>query len=171
MESRAQGSRPRTQKKPWPSTALPRTDPLEAKAGMLEAKAKDQGHKRKRSPKNKVVKKFFQAILKKSLQKYFQAFSSKKRILKVFFLAIYKISTIQKKCCYRAEDRAIFENLRPRGQGQGLQNVSSRTSSRPRTSSRTPPLTISLSKIYPKCKTKRKFNEYTSEIDRADLGK
>ena len=46
-------------------------------------------------------------------------------------------------CCPRAEDRPIFEDLRPRGQGQGLdlrvqgqelQNVSSR----PRTSLRTP---------------------------------
>ena len=40
----------------------------------------------------------------------------------------------QKFCCPRAEDRPIFEDLRPRGQGQGLdlrgqglQNVSSRT--------------------------------------------
>ena len=39
-----------------------------------------------------------------------------------------KISTVQKKCCPRAEDRAIFEDLRLRGQGQGLE------ASRPRTS-------------------------------------
>ena len=43
----------------------------------------------------------------------------------------------QKQCCPRAEDKAIFEDLRLRGQGldlrgqgQGLQNVSLRTSSR-----------------------------------------
>ena len=64
-----------------------------------------------------------------------------------------KISTFQKKCCPRVEDSAIFEDLRPRlqgqgldlrGQGQGLQNVSSRTSSSPRTSLRTPPLLSSV---------------------------
>ena len=49
-----------------------------------------------------------------------------------------KFQLFKKLCCPRAEDRAIFEDLRLRG--QGLQNVSSRTSSRPRTSSRTPPL-------------------------------
>ena len=107
---------------------------LRSRTGMLEAK--DQGHKRKCSPKKKIFKIFFQAISKKrSLQKFFQAFSNKKRLLKSFFRAIYKISTIQKRCCPRAEDSAIFEDLRSRGQrldlrGQRLQNVSSRTSSR-----------------------------------------
>ena len=62
-----------------------------------------------------------------------------------------KFQQFKKLCCPRAEDRAIFEDLRlqgqgqgldlrGQGQGQGLQNVSSRTSSRPRTSSKTPPL-------------------------------
>ena len=32
------------------------------RTGMLEAKAKDQGHRRKRTPKKKVLKNFFQAI-------------------------------------------------------------------------------------------------------------
>ena len=32
------------------------------RTGMLEAKAKDQGHRRKCSPKKKVLKNFFQAI-------------------------------------------------------------------------------------------------------------
>ena len=41
-----------------------------------------------------------------------------------------EISTVQKKCCPRAEDRAIFEDLRLRGEGQGLE--ASRP--RPRTS-------------------------------------
>ena len=66
-----------------------------------------------------------------------------------------KFQLFKKECCPRAEDRPIFEDLRLRGQGQGqgldlrgqgqgqgLQNVSSRTSSRPRTSSRTPPLIL-----------------------------
>ena len=46
------------------------------------------------------------------------------------------ILRVQKKCCPRAEDRAIFEDLRLRGQGQELQNVSSAS----RTSSKTLPL-------------------------------
>ena len=71
-----------------------------------------------------------------------------------------KFQLFKKECCPRAEDRPIFEDLRLRGQGQGqgldlrgqgqgqgLQNVSSRTSSRPRTSSRTPPLLITLTEI------------------------
>ena len=87
---------------------------------MLEAK--DQGHKRKCSPKKK--KKFFTKI--------FQAISTKKRLPKNFS-GTPRILTIQKiMLCPRAEDRPIFEDLRP--QGQGLQNASSR----PRTSSRTP---------------------------------
>ena len=57
VESRTQGSRPRprTQKNPRPKTALPKTDPL---------KAKDQGHRRKCSPKNKVFKKIFMRFTK-----------------------------------------------------------------------------------------------------------
>ena len=113
---------------------------LRPRTGMLEAKAKDQGHKRKCSPKKKVFKKFFQAISKKILQKFFLALSSKNRLLKFFFKQSTKFQQFKKKYCPRAENRAIFEDLRPRGQDQGLQNVSSR----PRTSSRTPPLTISI---------------------------
>ena len=58
-----------------------------------------------------------------------------------------KFQRFKKQCCALAEDRAIFEDLRLRGQGQGLQNVSSR----PRTSSRTPPLSVmTLAKKYSK---------------------
>ena len=49
-----------------------------------------------------------------------------------------KILTIQQIVLPRAEDRAIFENLRLRG--QGLQNVSSKL----RTSSRTPPVVLAI---------------------------
>ena len=86
---------------------------------------------------------------KKIFKKMFQAFSSKKGLLKFFFRRFTKFQQFKKKCCPRVEDRPIFEDLRSRGQGlvlrgqgQGLQNVSSRTSSRPRTSSRTPPQAI-----------------------------
>ena len=57
--------------------------------------------------------------------------SPEKKIFKIFFLANYKILTIQKILCPR-EDRAFFEDLRLRGPGLDLQG--------PRTSSRTPPL-------------------------------
>ena len=86
---------------------------------MLEAK--DQGHKRKCFPKKEVFKKFFQVI--------------------------YKISIIKKIVLSSSRGQAIFKVLRLRGPGQGLdlraqgqefQNVSSR----PRTSLRTPPLSL-----------------------------
>ena len=111
----------------------------------LEAKAKDttkfrgqgQGPRTQAQvfSKKKVFKNFFSGDL--YLRK------ANKDLCKVSakFLAFFnKISTVQKECCPRAEDRAIFENLRLRGQGQGLQNLSSR----PRTSLRTPPLIVIL---------------------------
>ena len=54
MESRTQGSRPRTQKNPRTRTAFPKTDPLEAK---------DQGHSRKCSTKKKGLQKSFSGLL------------------------------------------------------------------------------------------------------------
>ena len=57
------------------------------RAGMLEAKAKDKGHKRKCSPKKeKVFKNFFQTISKKKkvFTEIFQAISTKKRFPKNF---------------------------------------------------------------------------------------
>ena len=139
MESKTQGSRPRPrtqknprprpQKNPKPRTAFPRTDPLEAK----DRNARGQGPRTQAQVFSE--KKVFKII--------FQAFSSKKRLLKS------KFNYSKKKCCPRAEDRPIFEDLRPGGQGQGfdlrgrgLQSVSSR----PRTSSQTPPLILSIPK-------------------------
>ena len=125
---------------------------------MLEAK--DQGHKHKCSPKKKkkVFAKIFQAISKKnkkkkkrSSQKFFKR-SPRKNVFQKIFQALHKILSIQKIVLSSSRGQANFRGLeasRPRGQGQGLdlrgqgqglQNVSSRTSSRPRTSSRTPPL-------------------------------
>ena len=55
------------------------------RTGKLEAKAKDQGHKRKCSLKKKVFTKFFQAISKKKVfTKIFQTISTKKRFPKNF---------------------------------------------------------------------------------------
>ena len=104
---------------------------------MLEAKAKDQGHKRKCSPKKKKgLHKNFSGDLqkKRSSQKFFRR-SPQKNVFQKIFQALHKILTIQKVGYPRAEDRPVFKDVRPRGQGQGLQNVSSRT----------PPLVVSLS--------------------------
>ena len=90
--------------------------------GMLEAKTKDTSA----------------SILKKKVFKKYFGRSPVKNAFKKFFQAIYtNFQQFKKKCCPRAEDRPIFEDLRLQGQGQGLdlrgqglQNVSSRTSSR-----------------------------------------
>ena len=113
VESRTQGSRPRprprTQKKSEAKAKAKDTKKIRGqgqgqgqpfrgqtlsrpRTGMLEAKAKDQGHKRKCSPKKKkkVFTKIFQAISKKKKKKkkvftkIFQAISTKKRFLKNF---------------------------------------------------------------------------------------
>ena len=77
-------------------------------------------------------------------QTIFQAISNcgkQKRYLQVFCEVSEfsnKISMVQKMVLSSSQDRIIFKDLRLRG--QGLQNVSSR----PRTSSRTPPLVQNL---------------------------
>ena len=71
---------------------------------MLEAKAKDQGHKRKCSSKKKVFTKIFQAI-------------SKKNVFQTIFQALYKILTIQKIVLSSSRGQANFRGLeasRPR---------------------------------------------------------
>ena len=91
------------------------------RTGMLEAKAKDQGHKRKCSPKKKkkkVFTKFFQAISKKkrSSQKFFKQ-SPQKNAFQKFFQALQKILTIQKIVLSLSRGQANFrglEALRPR---------------------------------------------------------
>ena len=122
MEWRTQSSRPRprTQKnpRPWPRTAFPRTD-------TLEAKAKDQGHKCKCSPKKK----------KKFSQKFFRR-SPQKNVFQKIFQALHKILTIQKIVLFSSRGQANFRGLeakdltfeakdfkmcprgRPRGQGR-----------------------------------------------------
>ena len=90
--------------------------------------------------KKKVFKIFFRRSQKKGLQNFF---SGKKGLQKFFsgdfhlrkrkkglrkfsarFLALSnKISTVQKKCCPRAEDRAIFEDLRPRSRPRTSKSV------------------------------------------------
>ena len=138
MESRTQGQgqghKKNLRPRPRPRTALPRTDPL-------EAKAKDQGHKRKCSPKKRCSEKNFRRSQKKKVfRKFFQEICRKNRFPNNFSGAPQTFNNSKNSAVL--EDRAIFEGLGLRGQGQGLQIVSSRTSSKPRTSSRTPPLLL-----------------------------
>ena len=61
-KARGQGQGHKKNPRPRPRTAFPRTEPLEAKDRNVRGQAKDRGHRRKRSPKKKVVKNIFQAI-------------------------------------------------------------------------------------------------------------
>ena len=83
------------------------------RTGMLEATAKDQGHKRKCSPK------------KKGLHKNFSSDLHKKTFFQKIFQALHKIFTIPKIVLSSSRGQANFRGLE---------------ASRPRTSSRTPPL-------------------------------
>ena len=146
VESRTQGSRPRprTQKKirsqsqrqPFRGQTLSRP-----RTGMLEAKAKNQGHQRKCSPKKKKrssQKFFWRSPKNRSSQKFFKR-SPQKNVFQKIFQALHEILTLQKIVLSSSRGQANFrefEDLRPRGQGQGLdlrgqgqglQNKSSRT--------------------------------------------
>ena len=61
-KARGQGQEHKKYPRTRPRTTFPRTALSRPKTGMLEAKAKDRGHRRKRSPKKKVFKNIFQAI-------------------------------------------------------------------------------------------------------------
>ena len=100
-----QGHKKNPRPNPRPRTAFPRTDPLEAK----DRNARGQGQGSRTQAQVLSKKK------KRSSQKFFKR-SPRKHVFQKIFQALHK-----------AEDRPIFEDLRPRGQGQGLQNVSSRT--------------------------------------------
>ena len=90
------------------------------RTGMLGAKAKDHGHKRKCSPKKKkVFTKIFQAISKKkkrSSQTFFKR-SPLKNVFQKIFQALHKISTFQKIVLSSSRGQANFRGLqasRPR---------------------------------------------------------
>ena len=69
------------------------------RTGMLEAKAKDQGHKRKCSPKKK-----------RSSQKFFKR-SPQKNVFQKIFQALPKILTIQKILLSSSRGQANFRGL------------------------------------------------------------
>ena len=80
--------------------------------------------------KKKVFTKIFQAISKKKkrkkgLHKNFSSDLHKKNVFQKIFQALHKILTIQKVVQSSSRDQG--QGLDLRGQGQGLQNVSSRT--------------------------------------------
>ena len=123
-KARGQGQGPKKNPRPRPRTAFPRTD-------TLEAKAKDQGHKRKCSPKKKkVFTKIFQAISKKkkkSSQKFFKR-SPRKHVFQKNFQALHKILTIQKLVLSSSRGQANFRGLeasrpRPRTSKSVLEDV------------------------------------------------
>ena len=128
---KARGQGHKKNPRPRPRTAFPRTDTLEA----MDRNARGQGQGPRTqaqvlSKKKKVSTKIFQAISKKkSSQKFFKR-SPRKNVFQKIFQPLHKILTIQKILLSSSRGQAnfrIFEDLRPRGQGQGLQNVSSRT--------------------------------------------
>ena len=144
MRTQRSRPRPRIQKKskPRPRTALLRTDPLKAKAGMLGAKAKDHGHRRKCVGvlQKNVFQNFLQAISKRRKQK-----SSSQIFCKVSII-FQKILIIQK---------IVLSSSRGQGNFQGLKASRQKTSPwRPRTTkcvleakdvSKTPPLLLGFS--------------------------
>ena len=94
VESRTQGSRPRTQKNLRPRTALPRTDTLKAKG--RNAQGQGQG------PKTQAQVLFFSEIFPE-------------------FSGVFRLNFNGKNNCAVLEPRkAIFENLILRGQSQEL---------------------------------------------------
>ena len=103
VESRTQGSRPRTQKNSRLRTALPKTDPLEAKDRNSQGPGTKKTGASFLQTQKKVFKIFFRRSPKKGLQKFIQA--------------IYTILTIQKIVLSSSRGQGNFrglEALRPR---------------------------------------------------------
>ena len=95
------------------------------RTGMLEAKAKDQGHKRKCSPKKRSSQKFFRRFQKKKKKKIFRR-SPQKNAFQKIFQALHKILTIQKIVLSSSRGQANFRGLeasRPRTSKCVLEDV------------------------------------------------
>ena len=111
MESRTQGSRQEHKKNPRPRTALPRTDPLEAK----DRNARGQ---EPRTQAQVLSKK------KRSSKKIFRR-SQEKTVFQKIFQALHKLFTTQKIVLSSSRVRGNFQGLDVRGQGHQI--VSSKT--------------------------------------------
>ena len=139
-KARGQGHK----KNPRPRTAFPRTDTLEAKD--RNARGQGQGPRTQaqvlsKKKKKKVFTNIFQAISKKKkkgLHKNFSGDLQKKKKKKKVFTKIFRAISTKTRFpknfssapqnfnnSKTSQDRPVFEDLRPRG--QGLQNLSSRT--------------------------------------------
>ena len=141
VESRTQGSRPRprTQKKSEAKAKDSLSEDRHSRGQGQECsrprpRTKDTSASALQKKKKGLHKNFSGDLQKKGLHKNFSSDLHKKTFSKKFFKRSAKFYQLKKYCCPRAEDRPIFEDLRPRGQGQGLdlrgqglQNVSSRT--------------------------------------------
>ena len=91
LEAKAKDTK-KSEARPKPRTAHPRTDLFEAK----DRNAKDQGHKRKSSPK-KSLQKFFSGDLKKrSSKNFFRRSPVKYTLLKFFFRRSTKFQQFKK---------------------------------------------------------------------------
>ena len=98
---------------------------------MLEAKAKDQGHKRKCSPKKKGLHKNFSGDLqkkKKGLHKNFSNDLHTRHVFEKIFQALHKILTIQKILLSSSRGQANFREFeasrpRPRTSKSVLEDV------------------------------------------------
>ena len=114
-----QGHKKNPRLRPRPRTAFSRTDTLEAKDRKARGQGKDQGHKRKCSPKKKkgLHKNFLSDLQKKrSSQKFFKR-SPQKNVFQKNFQALHKILTIQKILLSSSRGQANFRGLeasRPR---------------------------------------------------------
>ena len=118
--SQGQGQGHKKNPSPKPRTAFPRTDTLEAKG--RNARGLGQG------PRTQSASALQKKKKKGSSQKFFRRSQKKKKKKKVFTKIFQAISTKKRfPKNFSSSHRPIFEDLRPRGQGQGLQNVSSRT--------------------------------------------
>ena len=108
MESRTQGSKPRpsTQKnpRPRPKTAVQRTHPLEAKDRNAQKQGRRPRTQAQVLSKQKVFRKFFQAI-------------SRKNIFPKIFRALHKLLTTQ---------NIVLSSSREQGNFQGLEASMSR---------------------------------------------
>ena len=100
-KAQGQGQGLKKNPRPRPRTALPKTDTLEAK----DRNARDQGHKRKCSPK------------KRSSKNFFSGDPPPKKVFPKIFQALHKILTIQKIVLSSSRGQANFRGLeasRPR---------------------------------------------------------